>query len=177
MAPSVIMADLIGLILSNFTLTFFILGLLFSGVSIFLQKIPLRNRDKVYEIVFKWYLFFSIGAAFAYGFIGHVFFGTLTAQFIGWAPSPFQLEVGFASLGFSILGFMAFAGNWNMRLAAVIASVVFLWGAAVGHIIQMMQFQNYAAGNAGIIFYTDSVLPIFSIWLLWATRPRKFYLR
>ena len=64
-----------------------------------------------------------------------------------------------------------------MRLAAVIASAVFLWGAAVGHIIQMIQFQNYAAGNAGIIFYTDSLLPIFSIGLLWVTRPRKFYLR
>jgi hypothetical protein len=169
--------NLIQAVLSNFTLTFFVLGLLCSGASIALQKMPLSNRDQVYEIVFKWYLFFSIGAAFAYGFIGHVFFGALAAQFIGWAPSPFQLEVGFASLGFSILGFMAFAGNWNMRLAAVIASAVFLWGAAVGHIIQMIQFQNYTAGNAGIIFYTDSLLPVFSIWLLWVTRPRKFYLR
>ena len=171
------MENLIQAVLSNFTLTFFVLGLLCSGASIALQNISLRNRDQVYEVVFKWYLFFSIGAAFAYGFIGHVFFGALTAQFIGWAPSPFQLEVGFASLGFSILGFMAFTGNWNMRLAAIIASAVFLLGAAAGHIIQMVQFQNYAAGNAGAIFYTDSVLPIFSIWLLWATRPRKFYLK
>jgi len=60
--------NLIKAVLSNFTLIFFILGLLFSGASIALQKIPLSNRDQVYEVVFKWYLFFSIGAAFAYGF-------------------------------------------------------------------------------------------------------------
>jgi hypothetical protein len=42
--------------------------------------------------------------------------------------SPFQAEVGFASLGFAIVAFLAFKGSFNMRLAALIAPACFLWG-------------------------------------------------
>ena len=41
----------------------------------------------------------------------HVFFGEIAARFIGWADSPFQAEVGFASLGFAAIGFLAFRGD------------------------------------------------------------------
>jgi len=36
----------------------------------------------------------------------HVFYGDMAAKFIGWEQSPFQLEVGFASLGFAVVGLM-----------------------------------------------------------------------
>jgi len=49
----------------------------------------------------------------------HVFFGDMAARFIGWANSPFQAEVGFASLGFSVVGFLAFRGDIGLRKAAV----------------------------------------------------------
>ena len=73
----------------------------------------------------------------------------MTARFIGWADSPFQAEVGFASLGFAVVGFLAFRGSFDLRLAAVVGPALFLLGAAGGHLYQMVAAGNFAPGNAG----------------------------
>ena len=117
-----------------------------------------------------WFLFFSIGVSFFYNFVFHVFFGDLAASFIGWANSPFQAEVGYASLGFAAVGFLAFRGAWATRLAAVLGPALFLWGAAVGHALDMIRSHNFAPGNAGVIFWTDILLPVVGFALLAATR-------
>jgi len=91
----------------------------------------------------------------------------MAARFIGWADSPFQAEVGFASLGFAVTGFLAFRGSFDLRLAAVISPALFLLGAAAGHIYNMITAGNFAPGNAGVIFYTDIVIPIIGFVLLW----------
>jgi len=44
----------------------------------------------------------------------------MTARFIGWEDSPFQWEVGFANLGFAVVGFLPFRGSFDMRVAAVV---------------------------------------------------------
>ena len=84
--------------LSNFTLTFFILGLIASAIAYARTPSP-RAGSELREALFSWFLFFSIGVSHLYNFVMHVFFGEMAARFIGWANSPFQAEVGFASLG------------------------------------------------------------------------------
>jgi hypothetical protein len=91
----------------------------------------------------------------------------MSAAFIGWADSPFQFEVGTASLGFAIAGFIAAFGSFDRRLIAVIGPSIFTLGAAVGHAYQMVTAHNFAPGNAGAIFYTDIVIPVFGFLLLW----------
>ena len=91
----------------------------------------------------------------------------MTARFIGWQDSPFQAEVGFASLGFAVVGFLAFRRSFEMRLAAVVGPAFFLLGAAGGHVYQMITAHNFAPGNAGVIFYTDILIPIIGFALLW----------
>jgi hypothetical protein len=44
-------------------------------------------------------MLFPIGISNLINFAFHVFFGDTAAKFIGWENSPFQAEVGFASLG------------------------------------------------------------------------------
>ena len=97
----------------------------------------------------------------------HTFFGEMAARFIGWADSPFQAEVGFASLGFAVIGFLAFRGSFDLRLAAVVGPALFLLGAEGGHLYQMIAAGNFAPGNAGVIFYTDILIPIIGFVLLW----------
>jgi hypothetical protein len=97
----------------------------------------------------------------------HIFFGKMAAAFIGWADSPFQFEVGTASLGFSIIGFIAAFRSFDLRLGAVIPFSIFTLGAAVGHVREMITAGNFAPGNAGVIFYTDLVIPAFGLLLLW----------
>jgi hypothetical protein len=97
----------------------------------------------------------------------YVFFGDMAAEFIGWAQSLFQAEVGFASLGFSMVGFMAFRGVFVLRVAAVVGVSCFLLGAAGGHIYQMIAYNNFEPGNVGVIFYTDIGIPLIGFVLLW----------
>ena len=163
------MQQLITFILSNFTLTFFVLGLVVAGIALLRRPRP-WSRAEVVEALLAWFLFFSIGVSFFYNFVMHVFFGEEAAAFIGWQDSPFQAEVGYASLGFAAVGLLAFRGGREVRLAAVIGPAQFLWGAAIGHALDMIRSHNFAPGNAGVIFWTDLLLPVFGLALVAASR-------
>jgi len=163
------MRDAIAFVLGNFTLTFFVLGLLVSAAALWFTQQP-RTSPIIIEALFSYFLLFSIGVANFYNFVMHVFFGEMSAHVIGWADSPFQAEVGFASLGFAVVGFLAFKGSFGLRLAAVVGPACFLWGAAGVHIYQMITEHNFAPGNAGVIFYSDILVPIVGLIFLWLQR-------
>lgn len=174
------MAGLIRLVLSNFTLSFLIIGLIASAIALMRKPEP-RTAPVAVEALLAYFLLFSIGFAFLYNFVVHTFFGEMAARFIGWADSPFQAEVGFASLGFAVVGFLAFRRSFDLRLAAVVGPAIFLLGAAGGHVYQMITAGNVAPGNAGVVFYTDILIPLIGFVLLWlqhryrqdATAPRS----
>jgi hypothetical protein len=153
-------------ILSNYTFTLFILGIIFAGVSLSLQWKSISKAQCV-DIIFAYFLFFNIGISYIYSFIVHVFFGEMAAAFIGWSQSPFQLEVGFACLGFGIVGILSFWAGLGFRAATMIAPSMFLLGAAGGHIYQMIVANNFAPGNAGIIFWSDIFTPLIGLTLLY----------
>ncbi|HEY4255743.1 MAG TPA: DUF6790 family protein [Candidatus Udaeobacter sp.] len=73
-----------------------IIGLLAAGISLLNKPKPLRINT-VAEAFFSYYLLFAIGINNV-NFVFHVFFGWTAPIFIGWEDSPFQAEVGFASL-------------------------------------------------------------------------------
>ncbi len=152
-------------VLSNFPLTFLVLGLGASTVAIARAPRPL-SRAVAIEKLLCWHLFFAIGCSYFYNFVCHVFFGKMAAAFIGWADSPFQLEVGMASLGFSAIGFLSAFGSFDRRLMAILSSSIFLLGAAAGHVYQMATTHDFAPGNAGIVFYTDIVVPAVGLVLI-----------
>jgi uncharacterized protein DUF6790 len=159
------MGDLIRFVLSNFTLTFLIIGLIASAIALARAPKPL-TAPVIVEALFAFFVLFSIGCSFFYNFIMHTFFGAMTARFIGWADSPFQTELGLASLGFAVVGLLAFRGS-DLRLAAVIGPALFTLGAAGVHVHDMITAGNFAPGNAGTIFYTDILIPVVGFVLLW----------
>lgn len=165
------MADIIRaaivFVLSNFTLTFFVIGLLFSAAAIARRKRPV-DRALIVEKLLSWHVFWAIGVCFLYNFVMHGFFGRMSAAFIGWADSPFQFEVATASLGFAAVGFLAAFRSFDLRLAAIVGPGLFTLGAAIGHVVQMVTQHNFAPGNAGIIFYMDIIVPLFGAGLLLA---------
>jgi hypothetical protein len=156
-------------VMSNYSLSFFVLGLIVSLVAIARSANPV-DRPFVVEKLLAWYVFFSIGIDDFYNFVMHVFFGEMSARFIGWADSPFQFEVGTASLGFAAVGLLAAFRSYDLRLAAVLGPSIFTLGAAVGHLYQMVSAHNFAPGNAGIIFWTDIFIPLFGFALLRLSR-------
>jgi hypothetical protein len=115
------MRSIIAFVLGNFTLTFFVLGLIASAIALAFSREP-RTFPVVVDALFSYFLLFSFAVSFFYNFVFHVFFGELAAEFIGWADSPFQAEVGFASLGFAVLGLLAFKGSRDMRIAVIVGT-------------------------------------------------------
>jgi hypothetical protein len=166
------MRDAIAFVLGNFTLTFFVMGLIASAIALW-HAPPPRTAGVVIEALFSYFLLFSIAIANFYNFVLHVFFGEMTAAFIGWGDSPFQAEVGFASLGFAVVGLLAFKGSFDLRLAAIVGPAFFLWGAAAGHVYQMVTAHNFAPGNAGVIFYSDILIPLVGFTFLWLQRREE----
>ena len=169
MSPADLIKAAITFAMSNYSLSFFVLGLIFSAVAIARSGLSI-DRPLFVEKLLAWYVLFSIGIDNFYNFVMHVFFGKLFASFIGWADSPFQFEVGTASLGFAAVGLLAAFRSYDLRLAAVLGPGIFTLGAAVGHLYQMVTAHNFAPGNAGIIFWTDILIPLFGFALLWLSR-------
>ncbi len=60
-----------------------------------------------------------------------------------------------------------------MYKGQILGPSMFLWGAAAGHIYQMLTADNFAPGNAGSVLYTDIFLPVIGfalLWLSWRTQ-------
>ncbi|MDL9948793.1 hypothetical protein QSJ19_25055 [Gordonia sp. ABSL11-1] len=97
---------------------------------------------------------------------GHMFFGAPIAESIGWpARTPWQWEVGLASLATGVLGVIASGFGDDFALATIIAFAVFYLGAAIGHVREMVVRRNFAPGNAGPIFFFDVIVPVYLIVL------------
>jgi hypothetical protein len=84
--------------------------------------------------------------------------------------SPFQIELGFASFGMGLIGIIATWRSLDMRLAAILGPACFLWGAAGVHINSMLAENNFEPGNAGVIFWSDILIPLIGLILLWLQR-------
>lgn len=163
---SAFIAAAITFVLTNFSLSFLVLGLVVSLVAIARSTEPMSAETAVEKLI-SWHVFFAIGAAYFYNFVCHVFFGDMVAAFIGWAQSPFQLEVGMASLGFAVIAFIAAFKSFDMRMAAIVGTALFSLGAAAGHIHQMVTAHDFSPGNAGVVFYMDIIVPLVGLVLLW----------
>ena len=130
-----------------------------------------RARIIVDELL-RWYLFFVVGVTYAYNWFFHLFFGEFAASTIGWADSPFQHELAWASLGLALVALIASPRHtsFRMKLAGVLGISVFLLGAAGEHVVSMVVENNFAPNNAGIIFWTDILVPLIGFALLIAWR-------
>lgn len=159
------MESLIYWLVSNPTAT--LLGLWAVIVAARLVRPPARRPpDAALEIATAWYFLLPIGVGNVINFLLHAFMGAQVAAFIGWADSPFQLEVAVASLGMGLAGLLAFRGTLGFRVAALIPPSVFTLGAAVGHVRQMLIAHNFSPGNAGSVFWTDIIVPLIGLALL-----------
>jgi hypothetical protein len=157
---------IISFVLSEFGFILFVIGLLAATISI-LRTAHAHSLATIGDCLLAYYVLFPVGLLYLINFVYHVFFGEMSAHFIGWADSPFQTELGFASLGFSIVGFLAWRGSFPMRVAAVVGPAIFMLGAAGGHIYQIVTQHNYAAGNSGLLLAMDVVIPLAGFSFLW----------
>ncbi len=152
----------------DFVYIFLFLTLVVAILYILFSKMTNKalNNMRIVEIFLISFLVISVGIGSVWAFIGHVFLTSQVAASIGWAVSPFQLEVAFANLAIGVLGILCFWIRDNFWTATVIVSSIFLLGNAYGHIVNMVLFANNAPGNSGSVLYMDILGPIILIVLL-----------
>jgi hypothetical protein len=158
--------ELISFLLKNFSLTFLCVGLAVSAVSLLRRPRPVPKAT-IADKLLSDYILYAVGFMYLYNFVVHTVFAETSAAFIGWANSPFQYEVGYASLGFGVAAIVAHARNITARLVAVVGPSLFLWGAAVGHVREILTTRNFSPGNAGVVLWTDIFLPVIGFVLLY----------
>jgi hypothetical protein len=113
------------------------------------------------------YLFvFPLGLQGLWVFLGYMFLPEETSSAIGWAPSPFQFEVGVANLGLGLASLYAAFKGFEARAAVAIAAACFLAGAGFGHIMDLLAGDNLTPGNSGPVLITDFLTPIVVLILL-----------
>ncbi len=157
---------IIKLIVGNYFAIFFFLSLIVALIKISKAPKPISNKFK-YEQFLGEFVLYSIGYSNIVNFVFHVFFGEMSASFIGWADSPFQAEVGYASLGMGIAGLLAYKRDFSFRFASIIAPSIFYLGAAGGHIYEMIAYDNFSPGNVGLVLPLDIIIPLTAIYFVW----------
>jgi len=81
---------------------------------------------------------------------GHLFFPVPTAAAIGWsAGGPFQWEVGMANLGIGVAGVIAGLFGHEYWLAVILVALIFLGGAAVGHLKEVILRKMWPVATQG----------------------------
>lgn len=145
---------------------FFVAAAVVSAVARFPFEQPL-TLHRALELFLLHALVVVVGLGGLFSFSGHVFRGRDVAEQIGWpSDNPFQLEVGAASLAFALLGVLSiwFAGVfWS---ATVIGFSLFLFGAGLVHLRDLLHAGNRSPLNAGVILWFDFGIPIALVGLM-----------
>ena len=137
-------------------------------ISISVHLFSTRNKERketVIEIITLYVIGRSGWFGIMNGFFGHIIYADEVASGIGWPiNSGFQMELGFASIGIGLVGFLGF---WNRAywLPFIIMRLIFGWGAGYTHILHMVQHNNFSPSNTGIVVYWDFLWPITMIIL------------
>lgn len=134
-----------------------------------------KSKEKMVEILLMYMVVVNIGFQGIFAAMGHLFMPNKIAQEIGWPTgSPFQFEVGMANLGFGISGLFGWFWRGKYWFGPIIANLVFIYGAAYGHIVQM-QKGDMSPYNSGVFLYVgDIAIPtlylilaiLYYLWVL-----------
>lgn len=131
------------------------------------------GRERVVETALLYLLCVQWGFGGVLTSVPHIVAPDTIAAFIGWEPgSPFQVELGFSSLGTSLVGIACIWLRGWFWLAPILARSVFLLGAAYVHIRDIVETNNLAAGNAGPVLFYDIAVPVLA-WGLFAAYARQ----
>jgi hypothetical protein len=164
-------------LIGNYMTTCFIIGLVIAAV------LTIRHRASATTATISgWfvnaYVLWAIGIAQLTNFVMHSVFGDYAAKTIGWAQSPFQLELAFSSLGVGVMAIILQGHGTQLRakIALIVATVIFGFGAAGGHIYQMIGHHDYAANNTGLLLTMDLLIPITGLALtVWHTMALRHH--
>ncbi|MFZ0215174.1 MAG: DUF6790 family protein [Candidatus Dormiibacterota bacterium] len=147
-----------------YAVIFVVIALVGFGIHVALAKH--RSGPRIVELLLLWLFGITMGAVGLFAGLGHTVFAQQTAASIGFPPNnPFQWEVAWADIALGVLGLICIRRR-DFWWPTAIANAVFLWGAAWGHIYQLVVNGNHHPDNSGPTLYADILIPLAVIVLL-----------
>lgn len=140
-------------------------GIAIVCIIIHLARTKKRTPAKVVEICLLYLLTIVIGGVSVFSGLFHVFDGPNIAKQIGWAPSPFQAEVGWANVGIGVAALLGFFIRGTYWFAPIITEAIFLYGAAYGHFVQIAKGDTAAYNSGFFLYFGDLFLPTLALVL------------
>ena len=149
-----------------FILVFFLLSLIVAGIALAVSKRLRGSRLGIVSTILLSLLVIQVGLMGLLTAYAHVFRPIQTSASIGWQTSPYEYEVGMADLTVGVLGVLCLFFCDNFWLATAVANAVWMWGDAIGHVRQMVDYNNHAANNAGLFLYAEFLTPLIILLLV-----------
>ena len=141
----------------------FVASLVTAALHLALTRQRGTGAARVVKVVLLHQLCVQWGFGAAFTSIPHIVTPDEIARYIEWEPgSPFQLELGFASLGTSILGILCIWFRGWFWLAPIVSRSVLSLGAAYVHILDIQATGNLSLGNAGPVLFYDIAIPVLT---------------
>ena len=125
------------------------------------------SYPKCIELLLLYQLVFNLGCLGLLSFIGLTFMPQRAADELGWTICLFQQELANVNLGYGVVGFLAIWFRGLFWTATVISASIWLFGDGLHHFFMAFWDQERGLGTLGIIFYTDILIPVILVLLLY----------
>lgn len=127
MNPSSAFGQYLEFALNRLPLTLLVVGLVFAVLALIVMRKPHSGR-RIVEVLFRSYLFWTIGVLFLYGAVTKGALGASAIAAIHASPVVASPEAAYAELSFAVLALLGFVfGSIGLRFAAVIAPAIYVF--------------------------------------------------
>jgi len=125
------------------------------------------------DVYWQELLFYGVGIGMIWFGIIHAFFQQLASKNIGWEPSPFEFELGFAEIGLGIVALLS-RRSFDLRVGVTVMFAVLAFAAAAQHIYFIVCCGNMHPGNAGLtLWFGDIIFPLALVALCWKVASER----
>lgn len=151
-------AESIRFVLTNVPLIMFVAAIAIASVT--------RSPASASQRYLSWLLLLAVGVDSLWAGIFHVFFPQIASAEIGWAPSPFEFEVGVADIALGIVAIASFWRSLAFKTAIALYAIIFYLGVTIGHFREAIVAGNFAPDNFGLLLLLTIVRFVLIVWLL-----------
>lgn len=144
----------------------------FSFLAFFIhwQRLPERekNQAKCIELLLLYQIVFSLGVTSLFAFVALSLMKDYIAAYTGWPVCPFEQQLANVNLAFGVLGILSIWLRGLFWVATILGFSIWILGDGFHHLYEYLALNNATLGNIGVPLWTDFLVPIFLLVLLFS---------
>lgn len=156
-----------------FFVSIYLVGLLASFFHLYSLPPQKRTRPCVIEVLLLYQIVFSLGITSIVAFFGLTLMPEYIAAYTNWPSSPFEQQLANVNLAFGTLGILSIWFRGLFWAATIIGFSVWIFGDGIHHFLLAVYERNLSDGNIGVPLWTDVIIPLVLLVLLYMYNPVK----